>query len=103
MKTLDNLFDWLIDTLWDWVWGHVYQIFIPILIASVIGIIAQIMNQMGFINSSPNDIEWVKEQTTQAYNIVNALGILSDVTAFISLVMLGARVFRDISKGKSPF
>jgi hypothetical protein len=101
MKTLDNLFDWLIDTLWDWVWGHVYQIFIPLLIGSALGIIAQIMNQMGFINSSLQNAEWVKEQTTQAYNIVNALGILSDVTAFISLVMLGTRAFRDISKGTS--
>jgi len=103
MNALKELYNWCKDSLLGWIWRHAYHIFIPILIASVIGIIAQIMNQMGFINSSPNDAEWVKEQTTQAYSIVNALGILSDVTAFISLVMLGARVFRDISKGKSPF
>ena len=90
-----DLLKWARDSFLGWVWGHVYQIFIPILVVSFVGVVIQALQLAGWVAPEPNDTEFVKEQQMLVYNAIDAYGKVSDWTSFFSLIMIAARLFRD--------
>ena len=95
MKALKDLGNWFKDSFISWVWGHVYHVFIPILVVSIGGLLAQALNIAGWYAPEPSASDYAKQQTMLIYNLIDTYGKVSDYTSFISLIMIIARLFRD--------
>ena len=90
---MKDLLGWIKDFVTGWLWGHVYQVFIPILVLSVAGIIAKALHLIGAPQA--NDAEQIKQYETLIYNAINAWGTVGNITSVLSLIAICARLFRD--------
>ena len=90
---MKDLINWVRDFVKGWLWGHVYEVFIPIFVVSVVGAFVKALHVVGAPQT--NDAEQIKQYETLVYNAINAWGTVGNITSVLSLIAICARLFRD--------